>query len=154
MKPSTLTRANQHQLIEAVRKALCLSPTPISDWDEFAAHVDEYANTGLPFSLTSLRVIYERLPLYAEMLHDGRNSVMLDYLQEGAENDLFLFMDKMLSGADAPHIASLVSEDAEVVNTVFISGMKTPKMVFREFKDGSKVCLAPLKSFTRTHSFE
>lgn len=140
------SKANNRQLIDAVSRALGVR-VDSDDWDEFAAQVDETCAVDLPFSLSSLRVVPERLALYSEILHPKKNSLLFDFLDEDPDAS-YLFMDKMLSGKTALHIVK-VHPDASALAS-YTSNLKSPHMVVNTIPDLGIVSATSLQSFFRT----
>lgn len=139
----SITKANQSQLVDAVSKILCVK-VKADTWEDFAETVDETCDVGLPFSLSSLRVVYERLPLYSEILHPKKNSMLFDFLDEDPDAT-YLFMDKMLQGKTAVHVVNVHADAQEFAD--YISIFKSPTMVANTISDLGLVSAIALKSF-------
>lgn len=138
-----MTRANQQQLIEAVSKIVGVK-VKADTWDEFADSVDSACDLDLPFALSSFRVVYERLPLYSDILHPKKNSMLLDFLDEDTDA-AYLFMDKMLQGKSAVHVVRVHADSASFAD--YISIFKSPTMVANTIPELGVVSAIALKSF-------
>jgi hypothetical protein len=137
------TKANHRQFIDAVSGILNVK-TKEDTWDAFASAVDEGIDIDLPFSLSSLRIVYERLPLYSEILHPKKNSMLFDFLDEDV-NATYLLMDKMLQGKTAVHVVKVHANASELAEYVGI--FKSPTMVANTIPELGVVSAVALKSF-------
>lgn len=140
------SKANNRQIIDAVSRVLGIKDNS-DDWEEFAARVDETCDIDLPFSLSSLRMVSERLPLYTEILHPKKNSMLFDFLDEDPDAT-YLFMDKMLQGKTAVHIVKVHSDPSELA--AYVGSLKAPNLVVNTIPDLGVVSATSLKSFVNT----
>ncbi len=138
-----MSKANQYQLIDAVSKIIGVK-VKAETWEEFADSVDSACDLDLPFALSSFRVVYERLPLYSDILHPKKNSMLLDFLDEDIDAT-YLFMDKMLQGKSAVHVVRVHPNSAAFAE--YISIFKSPTMVANTIPEMGLVSAVALKSF-------
>ena len=132
-KYDTPVRANNQQLISAVSKILAVKVTA-NTWDEFATEVDSVADVGLPFTLSSLHPVYERLVLYGETLHPKKKSMLLNFIEE-APGERFIMMDKMLQGPAAAHIVMLLPDCGALQQQITLL-RNNPKVVLNTLPKG------------------
>lgn len=136
--------------MQSVEKALRVkSSNTNSDWTSFAEALDNYADLSLPYPLSEVHVVYERVQVYSDLFDLNKsNNLMLDFLCE-VPGVPVLFYDGVLSGRNAPHLAiggeNVDMSTATTWETYMLENSKLIVYAQTELQFG--VVLAPLKSF-------
>jgi hypothetical protein len=138
-----LDKVSDYHLMNALGSLFRIKPDGVSDAPSMVELIhNSEADHMLPFNLSEVRLVWEKMQVVGEVLFTKKRSPILNYLDETPDTTLII-TDPMLSGKDALYAVRLGTPDTV---SRWINCMNKHNLLVGGIDDFFIVA-APLKSF-------
>ena len=146
---SDYNKINDYQLCQILKSITGLGDLPerlsACNMDEIFAYIVNEGSLLLPFDQDNLFIVYERFPIFSDILRPKRSLLVKQLFDR--PDEIGVIVDSVLTGKDAVFFATLAETNAQLCNWIGTMNDRFTEATIRPIDDDNKLIIAPVLSF-------